>query len=181
MEQTKWLARNKHGDLGKVFDTKEEALEYSKMLIKRSDEMTGFEKVFGHPSEEPFAEELITREVSTEEYKGVLKTLDELKERYHQLMLQEAERYLQVARAYENQVPYDVYDEIEMQVRLKNGHKKTYKAVVCDVCIFDNGERRPQLRGQSYPSDAEILSIKVLRKESQVTLIWGGVSKAREL
>lgn len=154
---------------GSVYDTKEEAIKRAIHDRDLSDEMTGYFKAFGKHSRKP--EDVVPLEyriISREEYLANEREIERKEEEYERAIAELRREMFspleKIRMAYVNFcTDYDHYDLIRLTY-IKNKRKRSIKGIVCGVEVMDDGEIRPSLRGKSYPSDAQILSIEVLKK-----------------
>ena len=139
-----------------------------------SDDMTGYFRAFGKHSHEP--EEVIPMEyriVSREEYLANERQIERKEEEYEREIAKLRREMFgpleKVRMAYVNfNTNYEHYDLIKLTIR-KNGRKRSITGIVCGAMVTDEGEIRPSLRGKNYPTDAEIVSIEVLKKAMDMT------------
>ena len=159
---------------GSVYDTKEEAQKRAIHDRDLSDDMTGYFRAFGKHSHEP--EEVIPMEyriVSREEYLANERQIERKEEEYEREIAKLRREMFapleKVRMAYVNfNTNYEHYDLIKLTIR-KNGRKRSITGIVCGAMVTDEGEIRPSLRGKNYPTDAEIVSIEVLKKAMDMT------------
>lgn len=154
---------------GSVYDTKEEAIQRAIHDRDLSDTMTGYYKAFGKHSRKP--EDIVPmkyRIISREEYLANEREIERKEEEYERAIKKLRREMFapleKIRMAYVNfGTDYEHYDLIKLTY-CKNNRKRSIKGIVCGVVVRDDGEIRPNLRGKSYPSDAQIVSIEVLKK-----------------
>ena len=159
---------------GSVYDTKEEAIQRAIHDRDLADDMTGYFRAFGKHSRKP--EEVVPMEfrtVSREEYLANEREIERKEAEYEREIAKLRRKMFapleKIRIAYVNfNTNYEHFDLIKMTIS-KNGRKRSIKGIVCGVAVTDKGEIRPNLRGKTYPSDAEIVTIEVLKKALDMT------------
>lgn len=154
---------------GSVYNTRKEAIKRAIHDRDMSDDMTGYFRAFGKHSHKP--EDIIQIEyriISREEYIANEREIERKEKEYERaiakLRHEMFDQLEKIRMAYVNfGTEYEHYDLIRLTF-IKNNHKRSIEGIVCGVMVTEYGEIRPNLRGKNYPSDAQILSIEVLKK-----------------
>ena len=154
---------------GSVYNTRKEAIKRAIHDRDILDDMTGYFRTFGKHSKKP--EDIIPLEyriISREEYLANEREIARKEEEYERAIAKlRHEMFYQLEKirmAYVNfSTEYEHYDLIRLTY-IKNNHKRCITGIVCGVMVTEDGEIRPDLRGKNYPTDAQILSIEVLKK-----------------
>jgi len=160
---------------GSVYNTKKEAINRAIHDRDLSDEMTGYFRAFGKHSRKP--EDIIPIEyriVTREEYLANEREI-ERKEKEYERAIAKLRREMfgpleKIRMAYVNfGTEYNHYDLIKITY-INNNHKRSITGIVCGVMVTKDGDIRPNLSRKSYPIDAQILSIDVLKRALDMDL-----------
>lgn len=159
-----------HFLLGQMCDTREEAERAAKGMDYEVDRHTGYSTAFNcEPIHDAIVIEVEDRCVSVEEYlrsleekKIAKKKFDEEVKKLHEKIFGRLEA-IEIAYINTN-TPYNHGDRILLTTKRANGRKRNVEAQVCGVFVDGDGKIRPDLRGESYPLDEEIISIEVLER-----------------
>lgn len=172
--KTKFLATTGFNTLGSVHPTSEQASQQSTAYRDWSDEVSGYYKVFGKHSYDPYPIYPMEDKCPTRaEYVAAIKEYEEAKrkldEEIDQLKKKRLGKYWDMTRRYVNLgTNYDHHDLVEVIYR-RNGRKRRVQGIVYDVWITEQGEIRPKLGKYNDRETDELVSVEVLKRRNDMT------------